>query len=80
MPVGDNIRISRCRLYRDAAFRGYLAHKRRYFDGWRVHVLVTAHGYPVEFTLTPGAVADLTAFKTLPLDWPEQATIYADRA
>ena len=80
VPVCDNIRISRCRLYQDEAYRGYIASKRRYFYGLRVHVLITAQGMPVEFTLTPGAVADLTAFKTLPLDLPEQATIYADRA
>ena len=30
--------------------------------------------------LTPGSVADLTAFKSLPLDLPEQSTIYADCA
>lgn len=80
VPVCDNIRIARCRLYRDESFRGYIASKRRYFYGLRVHVLITAHGVPVEFTLTPGAIADLTAFKTLPLDLPEHATIYADRA
>ncbi len=80
VPVCDNIRISRCRLYRDEAYRGYIASKRRYFYGLRVHVLITAQGIPVEFTLTPGAVADLTAFKTLALHAPELATIYADRA
>ena len=63
VPVCDNIRISRCRLYQDEAYRGYIASKRRYFYGLRVHVLITAQGMPVEFTLTPGAVADLTAFK-----------------
>ncbi len=80
VPVCDNIRISRCRLYRDEAYRGYIASKRRYFYGLRVHMLITAQGAPVEFTVTPGASADLTAFKTLPLDLPKHATIYADRA
>jgi hypothetical protein len=80
VPVCDNIRISRCHLYRDEAFRGYIASKRRYFYGLRVHMLITTPGVPVEFTVTPGAIADLTAFKTLPLDLPEHATIYADRA
>lgn len=80
VPVCDNIRIARCHLYRDEAFRGYIASKRRYFYGVRLHVIVTAQGYPVEFTLAPGAVTDLTAFKMLPLDLPESATVYADRA
>jgi hypothetical protein len=43
-------------------------------------VLVTAQGVPAELTLTLGAAADLTAFKTWPLDLPEHSTIYADRA
>lgn len=80
VPVCDNIRISRCHLYQDEAYRGYIASKRRYFYGLRVHVLITAQGVPVEFTLAPGAVSDLSAFKTLPLDLPDQSTIYADRA
>jgi hypothetical protein len=42
VPGCDNIRISRCRLYRDEAYRGYIASKRRYFSGLRVHVLITA--------------------------------------
>lgn len=29
VPVCDNIRISRCRLYQDEAYRGYIASKRR---------------------------------------------------
>jgi hypothetical protein len=80
VPVCDNIRISRYRLYRDEAYHGYIASKRRFFYRLRVQVLIAAQGVPVEFTVTPGAVADLTAFKTLPLDLPEPATSYADHA
>jgi len=46
VPMCDNIRISRCRLYQDEAYRDYIASKRRYFYGLRVHVLVTAQGVP----------------------------------
>jgi hypothetical protein len=34
----------------------------------------------VEFVLAPGAQADITAFKTLPLDFPAGSTLYADAA
>lgn len=61
MPVSvcDNMRINRCRLYPPPAkkntathkIRGYIASKRRYFYGLRVHLLITATGQPVEFTL-----------------------------
>jgi Transposase DDE domain len=80
VPVCDNIRIRRCHLYRGEAYRGYIASKRRYFFGLRIHLLVTATGQPVEFLLAPGAHADITMFKALPLDLPPGSTIYADAA
>ena len=82
VPVCDNIRIRRCRLYplaQDGACRGYIASKRRYFYGLRVHLLVTATGEPVEFALAPGAESDLPVFREFPLDLPEGAVIYADK-
>ena len=78
VPVCDNIRIRRCHLYRDEAFRGKIASKRRYFYGIRLHLLITASGQPVEMVLTPGHMADITAFRTFALDLPEGAEIYAD--
>jgi Transposase DDE domain len=80
VPACDTIRIRRCRLYRGEADRGYLASKPRYFFGLRIHLLVTATGQPVEFVLAPGAQADITAVKPLPLDVPEGSTIYAAAA
>jgi hypothetical protein len=79
VPVCDNIRISRCRLYRDERYRGYIASKRRYFFGLRVHLLVTAQGKPVEFILAPGAAADGPVLKGFALDLPPAAVIYADK-
>ena len=80
VPVCDNIRIRRCRLYRGDAYRGWIASKRRYFYGLRIHLLTTATGQPIEFVLAPGAAADIAVFKTLHLDLPPDATIYADKA
>lgn len=80
VPVCDNIRIRRCHLYHGAAYRGYVASKRRYFFGLRIHLLVTVTGQPVEFLLAPAAQADITACKALPLDLPLGSTIYADAA
>ncbi len=89
VPVCDNIRIRRCRLYPlgghdDAtpmkkSFRGYIPSKRRYFYGLRVHLLVTGAGEPVEFALAAGSEADMTIFKELELDLPEGSIIYADK-
>jgi hypothetical protein len=80
VPVCDNIRIKRCHLYKEEKYRGYIASKRRYFYGIKVHLLVTASGRPVEVTFAPGSVSDLDGFKQLPLDLPEGSEIYADKA
>lgn len=82
VPVCDNIRIRRCRLYPrtpDDDFRGYIASKRRYFYGLRIHMLISASGQPVEFALAPGKVSDLPVFREFALDLPEGAVIYADK-
>jgi hypothetical protein len=81
----DNIRIRRrCRLYpleeHAGAFRGYIASKRRYFYGLRVHLVVTGAGEPVEFSLVAGSEADVSVFKDLELDWSEGSIILADKA
>lgn len=78
--VCDNLRIPRCRLYQDESYRGYIASKRRYFYGLKVHILVTKDGQPVEFFLTPGSMADVSGLQYFDFDLPEGATIYADRA
>ena len=80
VPACDNIRISRSQLYQGEAYRGKIASKHRYFYGLRIHLVVTATGQPVEFELAPGAVADITAFKSFDLDLPPGATVYADKA
>jgi hypothetical protein len=97
VPVCDNIRIRRCRIYpleeeeaaaaghNDApkqkkSFRGYIASKRRYFYGLRVHLVATGAGEPVEFALAAGSEADVTIFKELELDLPEGSIICADKA
>lgn len=79
VPVCDNIRIRRCHLYQGEAFRGYIASKRRYFYGLRVHMIVTASGQPVEFLLRPGAESDVAVFEDLHFDLPPQSHCYADK-
>ena len=79
--VCDNYRIARNRLYaHDEAYRGYIASKKRYFYGVRIHLLVTEHGQPVEFFLLPGATADVDALDSYRFDVPEDSTLYADKA
>ena len=76
----DNIRIPRARLYQEEAYRGYIASKRRYFYGLRIHLLVTAEGEPVEVFLAPGADADVRALSRFSFDVPTGSSVYADSA
>ncbi|NOX61175.1 MAG: IS982 family transposase [Chloroflexi bacterium] len=80
IPVCDNIRISRARIYQDEAFRGYIPSKKRYFYGLKVHLMVTGQGQPVGFFLTPGSTADVTGLRMFELDLPENAIILGDKA
>ncbi len=81
--VCDNIRIRRSKLYplqeHGETFRGYIASKRRYFYGLRLHLVSTASGEPVEFTLAAASEADISLFKELKLELPEGAIICADK-
>jgi hypothetical protein len=81
--VCDNIRIRRSKLYppqeHGEAFRGYIASKRRYFYGLRVHLVLSGEGDPVEFSLAAGSEADIAVFKELGLELPEGAIICADK-
>lgn len=80
VPVCDNIRISRCKIYQSEAYRGYTASKRRFFYGLKIHVLTTANGDPVEAFFTPGSRSDTRAMKQLDFDLPEESTVYGDKA
>ena len=76
----DNYRICRSRRYQGAVWRGRQASKRRYFYGVKIHIMVTEHGQPVEFFLTPGSYNDVRAYSAYDFDLPQQAWITADKA
>ena len=78
--VCDNYRIKRSKIYRGEAFRGYIASKKRYFYGLRIHILVTEHGELVEFFLEPGAFSDTSALGLYNFDLPEYSFVTGDKA
>lgn len=79
VPVCDNIRIFQAKLYQDEAYRGYIASKKRYFYGLKVHIMVTQQGEPVEFFITPGAFSDVEYLDQFDFDLPPGSTVYADK-
>lgn len=72
-----NVRIRRCKLFRQEAFRGRHSAMGQFFFGVRVHVL-TLRGVPVEFCLVPGRQNDTNALYKLPLQVPPESAIYLD--
>jgi len=76
----DNYRICRSRRYTGEAWRGRQASKKRFFYGLKIHLMVTEHGQPVEFFLTPGSTSDTTAYRYYEFDLPSEAWITADKA
>lgn len=80
IPVCDNYRIRRCRLYQDETFRGYQASKKRYFYGLKLHMMVTVEGCPVEFFLTPGSFNDTGEMPWFDFDLPSDAIVLGDKA
>jgi hypothetical protein len=44
IPVCDNDRIGRAKLYQEETDRGYIASKKRYFYGFSLHLMITEDG------------------------------------
>jgi hypothetical protein len=78
--VCDNRRIGRAKIYTEEKFRGYIASKKRYFYGLKIHLMVTQEGQPVECFLTHGGFGDVDALKSYVYELPDGSVIYADRA
>ncbi len=74
----DTIRSTRSRRDRGEAYHGYLASKRRYFYGRRLHLVSTPTGAPVELFVRPGADNDTGALPWYQFDLPAGATIVGD--
>ncbi|WP_163318764.1 IS982 family transposase [Dysgonomonas sp. 520] len=78
--VCQNIRIINSKLVKGKKYHGYCASKRTYFYGFKVHMIVTSNGTPVEFTFTTGNKHDLDGLKQLPVNLPEGSELLADCA
>ena len=78
--VCRNIRIKRGKLLKNKAYRGYNHSKREYFYGFKVMLVTTTGGIPVEYFIVAGSVHDLTAFKSMNLGLSTGSRLYADSA
>lgn len=77
--ICHNIRIPANRiLNKEEVYRGRCASKREYFYGFKVQVVTTSTGIPVEVFIGAGSFADITAFQAMEISLPEGAILYAD--
>lgn len=80
LPVCKRKRARRCRKVSGRIFCGYCAAKDEKFFGWRLHLICTPAGLPVNFTLLPAAWHDLTPIYELSYELPPQAALFGDKA
>jgi hypothetical protein len=78
--VCQNIRIANSRIVKGEQYRGKCVSKRVYFYGFKVHMIVTSNGIPVEFTFTTGRIHDIDGIKQLPVNLPDGSELLADSA
>ena len=78
--VCKNIRIQRCKLLQHTDYRGYNHSKREYFYGFKITLVTTASGLPIQYYIAAGAIHDQTAFRAMNLDLPNGSLLYADSA
>ena len=76
--VCHNIRISRCKLLQGEQFRGKCVSKRTYFYGFKVFLITTEDGLPVELAFMPGRYAEVRGLDVLPLQLPPGSELYGD--
>jgi hypothetical protein len=75
--VCDNIGIRRSRLVKGEEYPGKIASKRGYFYGFRVQLITTLEGLPVQYLIHPGAFVDVTALQKMQIHLPANSQLYA---
>jgi hypothetical protein len=78
--VCHNIRIANSRIGKGKKYRGRCVSKRCWFYGFKVHLIVTSGGIPVEFTFTAESKHALDGLRQLPVNLPEGSEVLADSA
>lgn len=76
--VCRNCRIPVSRLVQGKAYHGYNEAKKEYFYGFKVQLITTAEGLPVDYYITAGSFHDATALQAMQLDLPAGSELYGD--
>src|SRR5262249_8489772 len=75
-----NVRSYRCKLLSGKQFIGFCKAKKKFYYGFKLHMITNTKGKPIEFVITPASVADITALKIMEMDLSPGSVIYGDKA
>ena len=80
--ICKNIRNKRSRLLGtyNKGYHGYNKSKREYFYGFKVQLITTGEGIPIQYFIVAGSVHDNTAFQAMNINLKEGAQLYGDSA
>ena len=76
--VSHTTRIARCKLLQHKAYHGRCASKRCWFYGFKVQLVCTAEGIPVDCYIHAGSEADIVGLRAMSPELPEGSVLYAD--
>jgi hypothetical protein len=75
-----NVRSYRCKLLSGREFIGFCKAKKKFYYGFKLHMITNSKGHPIEFIITPASVADITALKVMEISLCPGSVIYGDKA
>lgn len=80
LPVCENVRATRAKLFNGEEYCGYNASKKTSFYGLKVHMICNKNGLPIEFRVTAGSVHDSITLQNMDIDLAPNSYLYADKA
>lgn len=75
-----NVRSYRCKLLSGKEFIGFCKAKKKFYYGFKLHMITNSKGQPIEFAITPASVADITALKIMEISLSPNSVVYGDKA
>lgn len=75
-----NHKSYRAKIFKGKLYHGYIASKKTYFFGIKIHMIIDENGVPIEFCFTPGSMSDMEGIKNLDCEIPSGSVLIGDKA
>lgn len=73
------VRENRCRIWNQPNLKGYNASKKRFFYGFKVHMVVSTNREPIYFFISEGSMHDVKAAYKFTYNLPKDSIIIGDK-